>query len=71
VAEVVGWTVIDGQAFRPNTGVLDASGDTIVNLKLGVRGTFGPESIYIGWGTTLTDKWWYEDIARVEYRRLF
>src|SRR5262249_32969618 len=51
VVEMVGWTVLDGKelAVTPNLGGImtqDASGDTIVNAKVGVRFGFGkPEDV--------------------------
>ena len=73
VAEVVGWTVLGGKELDGSTGVtLDATGDTIVNAKLGVRTWFGENnSIYVGYGRALTGTVWYKDIIRVEYRRAF
>ncbi len=87
ITEVVGWTVLNGfesifgqvVATAPpglelpvTHGVRDASGDTIVNLKLGVRTYFGEHSdVYAGWGHALTGDRWYQDIVRVEYRFIF
>jgi hypothetical protein len=78
VVEVVGWTVLDGLASRSIDGtgatalVKDATGDTIVNLKLGTRVYFSRcDSFYAGYGRALTGDVWYEDIARLEYRRTF
>jgi hypothetical protein len=87
IAEVVGWTVLDGKelatdglAVDPtthqlttiNTRVLDASGDTIINGKIGVRINFGENSsIYAGYGRALTGDVWYKDIIRLEYRLVF
>ena len=70
VGETVGWTVLSGQQFEPNVGAASAR-TTIVNLKLGTRITKGPHSVYGGWGFALTDDRWYEDIVRLEYRRVF
>jgi hypothetical protein len=70
VTEVVGWTVFNGKQFADNTES-SAAGDTIVNLKLGARVSHGPRSLYAGWGHALTGDRWYEDIFRLEYRRLF
>jgi hypothetical protein len=74
VTEVVGWSVLEGQkfAFNPN-GPVDASGDTIVNLKLGARIARhgGRADIYLGYGTAVTDEAWYNDIVRAEYRVRF
>ena len=78
MVEVVGWTVLDGLASGSIDGtgatafVEDASGDTIVNLKLGVRmATSKHDSFYVGYGRALTGDVWYQDIARVEYRWTF
>jgi hypothetical protein len=56
--------------------VKDATGDTIVNAKVGVRLGFGPlvgpanlsrSDLYVGYGRALTGAVWYKDILRVEY----
>lgn len=77
VAELVGWYVLDGYATPPialgdagpGTYVVEADGDTIVNLKLGarIRGR-GPGSFYLGYGFPLTSDDWYDGILRVGYR---
>jgi hypothetical protein len=78
VVEVVGWTVLDGLASRSTDGtaatarIKDATGDTIVNLKVGTRMYFNRcESFYAGYGRALTGEAWYDDILRLEYRRTF
>ncbi len=83
IAEFVGWTVLDGaQTNLALPGAVeDATGDTIVNVKLGVRVGFGGQSdrvfnyqrnsVYIGYGRAMTGDVWYEDILRLEYRLLF
>jgi hypothetical protein len=76
VAEIVGWTVLGGrEAFTTPTGtVIDqsAGGDTIVNVKLGVRSYLGPRtSIYAGYGRPLTGEVWYKDTLRAELRVAF
>jgi hypothetical protein len=72
VAEFVAWSVLSGQVFDRDAGqVFDASGDTIVNGKLGVRATFGSSSIYAGYGRALTGDVWYKEVVRLEYRVSF
>jgi hypothetical protein len=76
VAEFVGWTVLDGKelaALSPTVfSVLDASGDTIVNAKVGVRFGLGQAlDAYVGWGHALSGQTWYENIYRVEMRVKF
>jgi hypothetical protein len=86
VAEFVGWSVLNGKQLPipPNTVLTpqgfatqvipaqDASGETIVNAKLGVRVKFGDRSdFYAGYGRALTGTVWYKDIVRVEYRLAF
>lgn len=88
VAELVGWTVLSGKQLAvpgdnvdPNLiAVLDASGDTILNAKLGVRVGFGQlqgdsmfsrSDLYVGYGRALTGEVWYKDVVRVEYRLAF
>ena len=73
IAEVVGWSVLDGLKFRidPLAGnalvYQEAAGDTIVNLKLGMRWSTPRDTIYIGYGRALTDEIWYKDLLRAEY----
>jgi hypothetical protein len=77
VAELVGWTVLDGKAnvgrvFPEPSIVEDASGDTILNAKLGVRFKLGDlGDIYTGYGRPLTGDRWYENVFRFEFRLLF
>ena len=80
VVELVGWTVLNGLASGSLDGtaapgkvfIEDASGDTIVNLKVGTRFGLGRnDSIYAGYGRALTGDVWYKDILRLEYRRMF
>lgn len=77
IVELVGWTVLDGMtAFLPAAAgpglIEDAAGDTIVNLKVGVRWQFNPcYDLYAGYGTPLTDETWYDHVARLELRRTF
>lgn len=82
VGEVVGWTVLSGQGFNPNTLLAEsARGDTIVNAKVGVRIGFGESELgqpfptrsdlYLGYGRALTGEVWYKDMFRLEYRWFF
>lgn len=70
--ETVGWTITSGQGFDARSGtVFDASGDTIVNIKSGLRYTFGRRSLAASYGKPVTGDRWYSDLARVEYRYAF
>ena len=73
--ETLGWTVLEGlrgTGIPAATGILlDASGETIVNAKYGLRYTHGKHSLYGGYGQSLTGHVWYEDVLRVEYTRNF
>jgi hypothetical protein len=79
VGEFVGWTLTNGLALNgfnaindPNVNpVEDQAGVTIVNAKIGLRYTVGADSLYMGYGTALTNQTWYEDILRFEYIRAF
>lgn len=77
VAEFVGWTFTSGQEISqaPNAAgfiISDASGDTIINGKFGVRANFGDNSsFYAGYGRALTGEVLYKHIFRVEYRYSF
>jgi hypothetical protein len=75
VGEIVGWTILDGFGFNGNIppagALIDQSGVTIVNAKLGVRYTVNQHSFYAGAGTALTNQFWYADIIRLEYRQAF
>ena len=77
---VVGWTFLNGQKFSPIYGQSSAAGDTIVNVKPGVRIGLGDapgpammqkHSIYAGFGVPVTNEQFYSDIFRLEYRILF
>jgi hypothetical protein len=73
VAEVVGWTALDGKVtdVQPtgSSVVRNADGDTIVNLKLGLRvGMTQRTGFYAGYGRALTGDRWYQDTFRVEFR---
>jgi len=70
VVELFGWHVLGG--LETVAGAPDASGTDIVNLKLGVRTSFGRHnSIYAGFGQAVTHSVWYEHIVRLEYRYSF
>jgi hypothetical protein len=72
VVELVGWSVLSGFEAPPGTPSTDAGGTNIVNLKFGARFNFQTRnSLYVGYGHSLTDESWYDDILRVEYRYAF
>jgi len=82
VLEMVGWHILSGYVtdianpIIPGgptlSGIADpAAGINIVNLKAGVRISFGHSSIYAGFGHALTHVTWYQDILRIEYRYAF
>jgi hypothetical protein len=48
-----------------------ARGDTIVNLKLGLRLNTPRDTIYIGYGRALTHDVWYQHMVRAEYMMRF
>jgi len=71
VVELVGWYVFSGkeQVTPPTFGVVSAAGDTIVNVKAGLRAGLGDRfQIYSGYGRALTGEVWYKDIWRTEFR---
>ena len=70
VLEFVGWRVMDGYRTL-DAGPVAAGGENIVNGKIGVRMTFGHNSVYVGYGRALTHNIWYQEIARIEYRYAF
>jgi hypothetical protein len=71
VIELVGWHVLGGQQQAAGT-LGPAEGTNIVNLKFGARTTFDEvSSLYIGYGHSLTDDVWYNNILRVEYKYSF
>ena len=76
VLEFVGWTVLDGKESRVSSpvssAVKDASGDTILNAKIGVRmGLNDRSDFYAGYGHALTGDTWYKDTWRLEFRLQF
>jgi len=80
VVEIVGWSVLGGLALSsadgtpfgttfPGFGYREVDGEDIVNLKFGLRfGYSNKNSLYVGYGTALTDDVWYDDVVRVEFR---
>jgi hypothetical protein len=76
VAEFVGWTVLSGKesAVTPSGALLikDAAGDTIVNVKLGLRWKVNElGDFYAGYGRSLTGDRWYANTWRMEFRLFF
>ena len=67
VVELVGWTVGGGLKLAPDGTLLDATHDTIVNLKLGLRWNTPRNTVYLGYGRALTGDVWYQDFLRAEY----
>jgi hypothetical protein len=75
VAEVVGWTVLDGQqqvaTSATNFWTEGASG-TIINGCLGLRVGLGDRAdVYAGYSRCFTGPAWFRDMARVELRLFF
>lgn len=80
VVELVGWSVRGGLALSsadgtpagtgvPGFGYRKTDGENITNLKFGLRfGLRDQRSLYVGYGTALTNDVWYDDVVRVEYR---
>jgi hypothetical protein len=80
VFELFGWHVLSGFQTQPGGplpaadpgAATDASGMNIVNLKFGLRMLFGfHNSIYVGFGQTVTHNYWYKHLVRLEYRYTF
>lgn len=71
VNELVGWSVLGGLKFNPFTNVQSASGDTIINYKIGARYMWCNQSLYSGIGVALTRETWYNEIFRAEYTYRF
>jgi hypothetical protein len=76
VVELVGWTVLNGATAittsPANTIFTDATGDSIVNAKLGARWRITSDlDLYCGYGRVLTEQTWYDDTIRFELRRMF
>jgi len=67
VVEFVGWTVLDGQKLDILAGPESARGDTIGNIKVGLRGNLNDHSLFVGYGHCVTQEAWYSDILRVDY----
>ncbi|MDA1013637.1 MAG: hypothetical protein O3A00_04185 [Planctomycetota bacterium] len=75
VIELVGWTFLEGQSRFLSGGVprvQSASGDTVVNLKIGSRFRISDcQDFYVGYGHALTGDRIYRDIFRAEVRFRF
>src|SRR5262249_10228347 len=65
VVETMGWTVLTGKETAALGGnvfqIRDAGGDTIVEMKLGIRTGFQNSDFYIGYGRPLTGDIWYKN----------
>jgi hypothetical protein len=73
VTEFVGWTVLHGGSAittpGPVTRFVDATGDTIVNAKVGLRTRLSENyDLYAGYGRAITGDTWYSDMLRLELR---
>jgi hypothetical protein len=80
VTELVGWTVLGGKDEVGPGVVVTAKGETIVNVKTGLRfffgdgtesGLLGKSDLYVGYGRALTGEVWYKNTFRVEFRLRF
>jgi len=76
VVELTGWSFFDGQTRYQNAAgaviTEDASGDTIINARIGTRlNLTDTTDLYLGHGWALTDEQIYEDMFRVELRLAF
>jgi len=76
VIELVGWTLLDGKAMAVSSpgifSIEDSTGDTIVNLNVGVRLNLGDSAdFYTGYGRCLTGDSWFQDIWRLEFRYFY
>lgn len=81
VFETVAWSVLGGRVSK-NVGttaeLVEGAETTIVNSKLGIRFSLAPKccrsgsnSLYVGYGRSLTGARWYSDTIRAEYRLAF
>ena len=82
VVEIVGWQLLGGYETLALSGLglglgagpnaKESEGISIVNLKGGLRFSFGNgNSLSVSYGTALTDDIWYDEIVRFEFRRAF
>jgi hypothetical protein len=75
IAEVLGWSILSGREFTgldtPVPLIVDSSGTTIINGKIGVRIESDRQSVYFGYSHALTSDFWYRDMLRFEYRLRF
>jgi hypothetical protein len=76
VVELIGWTALSGkEIIVPPIGmreIKDAAGDSILNVKVGVRVRTGNAGdVYVGYGRALTGNRWYDNDYRVEWRLAF
>lgn len=73
--EMVGWTFLSGKELAlpgiNDAAIVDASGDTIINAKVGLRFGFENSDFAISWGRPLTGEFHYQEIARAEFRLRF
>ncbi len=71
--ETVAWTVLQGvnSPLDTNVPLEDASGDTIVNGKYGMRISGKKNSMYVGYGHNWSSDRWYSDLLRIELQHNF
>jgi hypothetical protein len=76
--QAVSWTVINGfetaalrQTLDGTNVIRNATGDTIVNGKYGLRFTNGGDTVYAGFGNNWTEARWYSTVFRVEFTHAF
>jgi hypothetical protein len=63
----VGGTIVPSDHFFQS-----ATGDTIVNAKIGVRTYLGEHNdLYVGYGRSVTGDRWYQNIYSIEFRHSF
>lgn len=72
ITELVTWTVLEGvNSPLDGSPLEDASGDTIVNGKYGLRVSGHENSLYVGYGHNWTSDRWYSDLFRLEWQHNF
>ena len=85
LAEIVGWSVLNGkQSFelgKVEPLIQSARGMTIVDTYYGMRFSLGDDGdsnkllamsdLFVSYGYTLSDNWWFRDQWRLEYRVRF
>lgn len=75
IGEMVGWSIVDGQALEvvdfSTARLLDVRGDNFLNGSFGIRYTRNRHSFGVSFDKAITGDAWYDEMLRFEHRIAF